>query len=85
MFITYIGPTQTMKCVSTDPQNVNTQINVELVHGEQYDIDIQQDGPQYIVNGQPMVHPDSTFWVVFSNGRAPYNQECLTKHWEVKL
>lgn len=73
----YIGPTRTYVCPITNE-------SIELVENENYFIDIRLDGPRIIINGQPTVTPDSTYWLVFDNGRIqiPYSPQAIAKQWE---
>lgn len=70
---TYIGPTQDFINV------IGSDWHVE--NNNEYDINIEIDGPQLIINGIPQIHPDSTIWVQHENTAVPYNQECFEKHW----
>lgn len=86
MLVKYIGPTQTFKAVSLNPQNINDWPEIAVEENQEYDIDIQYEGPQIIINGQQTLHPDGTLWVVFQGqGRIPYSKECIKRQWEVNL
>lgn len=73
----YIGPT----CDYTD---VMTGRTLHLETNESYSLDIRQDGPVMMVNGQRIVHPDTTIWLMFEDGaiQMPYSIEALPKQWE---
>lgn len=58
---------------------------IELKNSQLYDVDFQIEGPQMIVNGQPVIAPDSTIWCVFPDGvKIPYAANLLENFWEVK-
>lgn len=75
----YISETRTY----TDPSTNNF---VELVQNQEYDINIRHDGPQMIVNGQPIILADSTVWVILQGNygpiQLPYAPDCLSRQWE---
>ena len=77
VYSTYIGHTYTYTCPITNE-------SIELVEGESYLIDIRVDGPRIVVNGQPIISPDSTYWLMFDGGRVqiPYSPEALPKQWQ---
>lgn len=71
----YIGQQVTYK----DPI---TGSSVTVIPGEKYYIELQYDGPQVIVNGQPLVDPNGTVWAVFNNGvKVPYAPHVLHNFW----
>lgn len=73
----YIGPTKDY----TDAISGKT---IHLEQNKTYSLDIRQDGPVMVVNGQRVVHPDATIWLMFENGtiQMPYSIEALPKQWE---
>ena len=73
----YIGHTHTYTCPITNE-------NIELIEGQSYLIDIRVDGPRVVINGQPIIMSDSTYWLIFDNGRIqiPYSPEALPKQWQ---
>lgn len=73
----YIGPV----CDYTDTMTGRT---LHLETNESYSLDIRQDGPVMVVNGQRVVHPDATIWLMFEDGaiQMPYSIEALPKQWE---
>lgn len=66
--------------------NQVTGQSIELVQNQEYDINIRHDGPQMIINGQPVIHPDSTVWVILQGDEGqiqlPYAPSCLSRQWE---
>lgn len=80
----YIGPTQTLQAASLDPLDL-TLIDIEVETGKQYIVELQQDGPITIINGQTIVDPDTTFWIIFPSlgGRIPYSPEAILKYWKL--
>lgn len=60
-------------------------IDKQLVNGKCYDVELQIDSPQIIVNGQAIAHPDATVWVVFpdKNIRMPYAPDLVDSQWRV--
>lgn len=79
MNIKFIGPEYTY----TDALSNES---IDLKTNQIYDIDLQYDGPQVIVNGQRVFDDNGTFWVVFNgmNIQIPYAHSCLLKQWEVR-
>lgn len=60
----------------------NTQI--VLKHGEDYNVQFQQDGPQVIMNGQPIITPQTTIWAVFPDGsKIPYAGNLVKNFWSI--
>lgn len=72
----YIGPEQ-------DYTDLLSGETVHLTPNQQYEIDIKQEGPTVIVNGQPVMHPDTTIWIILNNGaiQIPYSMEALPRQW----
>lgn len=63
--------------------DILTKEDIVLSPGEYYDIDISLDGPQMIVNGQQMIHPDSTVWIhVGDKISIPYAPSLVSNFWE---
>ena len=75
----YISETRTY----TDPSTNNF---VELVQNQEYDINIRHNGPQMVINGQPIILSDSTVWVMLQGNdgpiQLPYAPACLSRQWE---
>lgn len=82
--IKYIGPTQTFQAAALYPNDL-TMREIEVKEGESYLIDFVPDGQQVIINGQSIITPDSSIWVVFVNEqcRIPYSPECIENHWKL--
>ena len=80
----YIGPTQTFKAASLNPTDL-TLIDIEVETGKQYIVELQQDGPITIINGQTIIDPNTTFWIIFPSlgGRIPYSPEAILKQWKI--
>ena len=80
----YIGETQTIKAAALHPQDLNL-IDIELKNGEQYLVGLQQDGPITVYNGQTIIDPNTTIWIVFPSfgGRIPYSPEAILKQWRL--
>lgn len=74
----YIGE----DCVYADPVAAQS---IMLENGQVYDIETEYEGPQLLVNGQMLIHPDATIWVVFSdkNIRMPYAPDLVDTQWTV--
>jgi hypothetical protein len=86
MLVKYIGPTQVLRGGSLNPKNTNDFPEINVEQNKEYDVDIQLDGPQMIINNVPVIHPDATLWVIFPNlGRVPYSKDCIKHHWEINL
>ena len=63
--------------------DILTKEDIVLSPGEYYDIDISLDGPQMVVNGQQMIHPDSTVLVhVGDKISIPYAPSLISNFWE---
>lgn len=63
--------------------NLIPQIDQELKNGQYYDVQVSSDGPQMMVNGQPIVHPNSSVIVSFRNGVSiPYAPNLFHLFWE---
>ena len=80
----YIGPTQTFKAAALSPQDL-TFIDITVENGKQYIVELQQDGPVTIFNGNMVVDPNTTMWVIFPSlgGRIPYSPEAILKQWRL--
>lgn len=80
----YMGPTQTFKAAALDPGNLNL-IDISVENGKQYIVEIQQDGPITVFNGNIIVDPNTTMWVIFPSlgGRIPYSPEAILKQWRM--
>ncbi len=80
----YIGPTQTFKAAALDPQDLNL-IDLPLENGKQYIVEIQQDGPVTVINGQYLIDPNTTIWIIFLDKqcRIPYSPEAILKQWRI--
>lgn len=57
--------------------------NVSLIKDQEYDINIEQTGPQMIVNGQPVVLGDSTLIVHVGNVAIPYAPNLIENAWQI--
>lgn len=80
----YIGDTQTIKAASLHPQDL-TLIDINLNNGQQYIVELQQDGPITMLNGQLIIDPNTTIWIIFPSlgGRIPYSPEAILKQWRL--
>lgn len=80
----YMGPTQTFKAATLDPGNLNL-VDIFIENGKQYLVELQQDGPVTIINGNMMIDPNTTIWIIFPSlgGRIPYSPEAILKHWKM--
>lgn len=80
----YIGPTQTFKAATLNPQDL-TLIDILIENGKQYIVELQQDGPITVINGQTIVDPNTTMWIIFPSfgGRIPYSPEAILKQWRL--
>ena len=80
----YIGPTQTFKAAALDPRDLNL-IDISVENGKQYIVEMQQDGPVTIFNGDVMIDPNTTMWIIFPSlgGRIPYSPEAILKQWRM--
>ncbi len=57
--------------------------DIELIDGKEYDVEIQTDAEQVIVNGIPHETEPTTYFVVFRSGSwIPYMPHRIWKHWE---
>lgn len=72
----YIGPER-------DYTDLLSGETIHLTPNQQYEIDIKQEGPTVIVNGQPVMHPDTTIWIILKDGaiQIPYSMEALPRQW----
>lgn len=68
-------------CVYADQYNA---ASIVLEKDKEYDVEIQWDGPQMIVNGQALAMPGSSY-IVTVDGRVqiPYAPERLKDFWMV--
>lgn len=73
---TYLAPSVSYTCPVTNQ-------TIELEKGQQYDIEVESDGPVMIINGQQAIHPDSTFWVTVNNVRIPYAPNLIQNFWSL--
>lgn len=68
-------------CVYTDQYNA---ASIVLEKDKEYDIEIQYDGPQIIVNGQVIASPQSTYIVTVNQTiQIPYAPERLKDFWRI--
>lgn len=74
---TYIGE----DCVYGDPISGKS---VVLENGKEYQVEFHYDGPQTIINGQVLYHPDATIWAILENGQVsiPYAVELFANFWK---
>lgn len=80
----YIGPTQTFKAAALDPMDLNL-IDISVENGKQYIVELQQDGPVTMINGNLLIDPNTTIWIIFPSfgGRIPYSPEAILKQWRI--
>lgn len=68
-------------CVYADQYNA---ASIVLEKDKEYDIEIQYDGPQIIVNGQVIASPQSTYIVTVNQTiQIPYAPERLKDFWRI--
>lgn len=68
---------------NTTWHNLIPQQDQELVKDTVYNVEVKYDGPQVIINGQQVLDPNGTVWVIFDNGCSiPYAPNLLSKFWE---
>ena len=82
----YIGPTQTFKAAPFHWANVNEpMVDIKLENGKQYLAELQQDGPMTIINGQYLIDPNTTIWIIFPSfgGCIPYSPEAILNQWRL--
>ena len=82
----YIGPTQTFKAAPLNRPNINeSMVDIKIENGKQYLVELQQDGPITIVNGQTIIDPNTTIWIIFPSfgGCIPYSSEAILKQWRL--
>ena len=80
----YIGPTQTFQAPSLNPGDLNL-INAHIEQGQQFVAELRQDGPVTIINGQYLIDPNITMWVVLPilGCQIPYSPEAILNHWKM--
>ena len=80
----YIGPTQTFQASSLNPSILNL-IDVHIEQGQQFVAELRQDGPMTIINGQYLIDPNTTMWVVLPSlgCQIPYSPEAILNHWKM--
>ena len=61
--------------------NLVPRVDIQLINGECYDIELRIDSPQIIVNGQAVEHPDATIWVRVNGVEIPYAPSLLDNFW----
>ena len=68
-------------CVYADQYNA---VSIVLEKEKEYDVEIQYDGPQVIINGQALAAPGSSY-IVTVNGavQIPYAPERLKDFWRI--
>lgn len=81
----YIGDTQTFKAAPLNPSDITNFIDIFIETGKQYIVELQQDGPITVINGQMIIDPNATFWIIFPSfgGRIPYSPEAILKQWKM--
>lgn len=71
----YIGPNEHWN-------NLVPAMEIDLITGQQYPVELMYDGPQVIINGQTVIDPNCTVWVCFDNGiRIPYAPNVVSNFW----
>lgn len=57
----------------------------QLEKDKEYEVQVQFDGNQYVLNGIPVEDPDGTYWVILNNEQTaiPYSKKCLERKWVV--
>lgn len=71
----YIGHEITYK-------NIDGTESVHLIPQQSYNVRIEYEGPQIVVNGQPIIDPNGNMWVHFENGvSVPYAPLVLERFW----
>lgn len=80
----YIGPTQTFKAVPFNQTDMSF-IDIKIEKNKQYIVELQQDGSTMILNGQLIMPPDATIWIIFPSfgGRIPYSPEAILNQWRL--
>jgi hypothetical protein len=63
--------------------NQYTATSTMLEQNKEYDIEWYYDGPQVMVNGHAIVHPEGTIWVKVGGCEVPFTPECFKRQWEV--
>ena len=78
----YIGPTHMFKAAGLDQQDLAVR-DFEVQEGQSYLVDLVPDGQRIVINGQNILTPGASIWVVFINERCkiPYAPELLSNHW----
>lgn len=56
--------------------------SVTLVPNKEYDVSFEYQGPQVIINGQPVYDPNSTVWAHVESVAIPYAPHVLSNFWE---
>lgn len=54
-----------------------------LKKNKEYNIEIEHSGPQMIINGQPIITPDSSLIVHIDNVSIPYAPNLMNSHWQL--
>lgn len=71
----YIGPNEHWN-------NLVPVMEIDLITGQQYPVELRYDGPQVIINGQPVIDQNGTVWACFDNGiRIPYAPNVVSNFW----
>lgn len=80
----YIGPTQTFKAAAFNAQDLSLK-DILLENGQQYIVELQQEGPITMINGNLIMDPNTTIWVTFLDKycRIPYSPEAILKQWRI--
>lgn len=76
MLVRYIGDSRTY-------EDIITHDTIDLVTNQLYEVEIHNDGPNIRVNEAQIIDPDSTFWIIFNDGRIsiPYSPQALPYSW----
>ena len=81
----YIGPTQTIKAAALYSRNPNDFIDIKLEKDKQYIVELENDGPVMVANGQTLIPPESTIWMIFPSfsGGIAYSPEAILRQWRI--
>jgi len=82
----YIGPTQTFKAAPINIPSIDeSKVDIKLENGKQYLVELQQDGPVTIINGQHLIDPNTTIWIILPSlgGCIPYSPEAILNQWRM--
>lgn len=76
MSFKYIGENYIYKDIISNKE-------IQFENGKEYNVIFKYEGPQIIVNGQPVVDPNGTIWGEFQEQgvRVPYAPKLLKNFW----